>query len=78
MNWKYWVIRKMNPNSEKKATVTEPLGGGEARYAKEPMSSIGPLVCRSRATNAEQPGGESEAADAARAAPARSGASMIV
>ena len=40
-NWKYWVIRKMNPNSAKKVTVTAPLAALKRRSRNRLRSSIG-------------------------------------
>ena len=35
-NWKYWVIRKMKPNSAKNENVTDAAGGGEAQVGEQP------------------------------------------
>ena len=48
MNWKYWVIRKMNPASEKKDTVTEALEAVKRGLANRLRSSMGWLAERSR------------------------------
>ena len=79
MNWKYWVIRKMNPNSEKNATVTEPQAAVKRGLRNSVTSSIGARTRRSQRTNPPS-------SPAASAKPARlrallqpwSGASMIV
>ena len=52
MNWKYCVMRKMKPNSEKKAMVTEPLAAEKAGTLNRVTSSIGSAVRRSTTTNA--------------------------
>ena len=78
-NWKYWVIRKMNPASEKNVTVTEPLAALKRWLRNSPRSIIGSRAVRSRAMNAPS-------SPAASAKPARlrtllqpwAGASMIV
>ena len=51
MNWKYWVMRKMNPNRAKNATVTAPLAAEKAGTLNSETSSIGLSACRSRITN---------------------------
>ena len=80
MNWKYCVIRKMNPNSEKNATVTEPLAALKRGLRNRPTSSIGarraPLPGDEPGEQAER---EREAAERRARSPSRGpGASMIV
>jgi hypothetical protein len=79
MNWKYWVIKKMNPNSVKNAMVTEMLAAVNRRLANSRTSSMGYWVRRSHATKPPNritlP--RNPAKDAVAPQP-RSGASMIV
>src|SRR5258706_13900180 len=51
-NWKYWVIKKMNPNSEKNETVTEALAALKRRSVNSDTSSIGASLWRSQEMNA--------------------------
>jgi hypothetical protein len=51
-NWKYWVIRKMKPNRQKNAIVTEPLAAVKRAFRNRPTSSIGSATRRSQAMNA--------------------------
>ena len=51
-NWKYWVIRKMKPASEKNTIVTDPLAAVKRRLRNSPRSSSGSGVRRSQAMNA--------------------------
>ena len=50
MNWKYCVIKKMNPNRVKKAIVTEPLAAVKRMFLNSRTSSIGWSLRRSCAT----------------------------
>ena len=62
MNWKYCVIRKMNPNRVKNATVTEPLAALKRMLRNSRTSSIGfaarcsqPMNAASRAADTTNP-----------------------
>ena len=48
--WKNWVIRKMNPNSEKNATATIPAAVANLRLANSATSRIGCATTSSRQT----------------------------
>src|SRR5579875_1547953 len=52
-NWKYWVTRKMKPNSVKKATVTDPLAAVKRMLRKSFTSSMGVSTLRAHAMNSE-------------------------
>ena len=78
-NWKYWVIRKMKPDSAKNETVTEPLAAVKRGLRNRLRSSIGCSVRRSRAMNAASSTAVSAKPASVRALPQPwSGASMIV
>jgi hypothetical protein len=51
-NWKYWVIRRLKPESAKKATVTEPLAALKRGLRNRLRSTIGSEVVRSRTMKA--------------------------
>ncbi len=79
MSWKYCVMRKMKPNSAKKAMVTEPLAAEKAGTLNRVTSSIGSAVCRSTTTNAVPSRAVPANPAILDAAPQpRSGASMMV
>ena len=74
MNWKYCVIRKMNPNRAKNATVTAPLAAENAGVRNSVTSIIGCSRRRSMATNAtDEHAATAKPASVAGAAPAAAG-----
>src|SRR6185437_4387602 len=50
-NWKYWVIKKMNPNRLKNATEMESAPPVKRRIWKTRTSRSGPSVCSSATAN---------------------------
>src|ERR1700738_4760146 len=48
MNWKYWVMTKMNPNNVRKPAVTARLPPENRRLANTVTSSMGWVLCRSQ------------------------------
>ena len=78
-NWKYWVTRKMNPESAKNEIATDTLAAVKRRFRNSVRSSIGSSVLRSRATNAAASSAVSAKLPIVRALPQPwVGASMIV
>ena len=51
MNWKYWVMTKIKPNSVRKPAVTARLPPENRRFANTDMSSIGCGQRRSHIAN---------------------------
>ena len=78
-NWKYWVTRKMNPDSAKNEIATEALAAVNRGLRNRLRSSIGCSVRRSQATNAAASTAVSAKLPSVRALPQPwFGASMIV
>ncbi len=78
-NWKYWVTRKMNPDSAKNEIATEALAAVNRGLPNRLRSSIGCSVRRSQATNAAASTAVSAKPPSVRALPQPwFGASMIV
>ena len=50
-NWKYWVTRKMNPDSAKNEIATDALAAENRGLRNRLTSSIGASVRRSQAQN---------------------------
>jgi hypothetical protein len=78
-NWKYCVIRKMNPDSAKNEIATDPLAAVNRGFRKSLTSSIGDSERRSQATNAASTRAASPNPTSVRVLPQPwFGASMIV
>ena len=52
MNWKYWVMTKMNPNRVKKPAVTAKLPPENRRLRNTDTSSMGCVLRRSHTVKA--------------------------
>jgi hypothetical protein len=51
MNWKYWVMTKMNPNNVRKPAVTARLPPENRRLKNTDTSNIGWVLRRSHSAN---------------------------